>query len=527
MIRIHDPESFQVPEPRIAHLGHQLERLLRVVELEKDGVPVEIDGFRLKHLSDWVTHRTNTAMNALTPISSLCNSKCDFCFEENLPYAREQSLMSVEEAQTRLKYYSPDTGNCLFPSNRNHMETFLHPKALDIIRMARSVEPTKLFWITSNGSHFTEPVIEELAKLKPLIFKLSLNAADEATNHNLMHTGKLTNVALEAPKLLHKYRIPFMGGIVAWPTLTLDSIEETVRYLEKEEAYAIRIRLPLVHKWMKHQPTADLNEHWKRVASFAEDLRGKVDVPLFIEPPLFLVTPIVPEVDGVVKNSPAYRAGIRPKDVVRSINNNKVRTRIESEALLGQLRMQNAQEVPVEVERNGEKIAVVLKERQLSEDTYPYSNDFFYRGENFGIFHVEDFRLNYIDKFISIIKKHNASRVMLFSSKIVAELCAMIIAKVPEFDKALSGVTLFIETIEDNALGGNFNVLDSRTIDDYIAVINQRQSEGEKVDLVLIPDAFGSPWGMDINGRSEFDIVLECGVPVERIDWYLIYGREV
>ena len=49
--------------------------------------------------------------------------------------------MPIEEAQTRLKYYSPETGRCLFPSNRNHMETFIHPKALDIIEMAHRKEP--------------------------------------------------------------------------------------------------------------------------------------------------------------------------------------------------------------------------------------------------------------------------------------------------------------------------------------------------------------------------------------------------
>src|SRR5687768_2209184 len=152
MIRIKDPEAFAIPEPRIRDIAHQLSRLLAVVELEKDGIATKIDGFRLRDLSQWVSHTSNNAMNALTPISSVCNSRCHFCFEENVPYAREQSLMSVEEARTRLKYYSPETGEALFPSSRNHMETFVHPKALDIIELARQRDPDKVFWITSNGS---------------------------------------------------------------------------------------------------------------------------------------------------------------------------------------------------------------------------------------------------------------------------------------------------------------------------------------------------------------------------------------
>ncbi|HMF75242.1 MAG TPA: carboxypeptidase regulatory-like domain-containing protein [Bryobacteraceae bacterium] len=189
-----------------------LQRLLSLVQLEHDRRPLEVDGFRLRDLSQWTSFTTNTAMNALTPISSVCNSKCDLCFEENAPYAREQSLMSLDEARTRLKYYSPESGRALFPSSRDHMETFVHPKALEIIEIARQREPNKLFWITSNGSFFTDNVVERLAKLKPIIFKLSLNAADPDENRRLMHTGRRTEIALDAPRAAPEIPDTFHGS---------------------------------------------------------------------------------------------------------------------------------------------------------------------------------------------------------------------------------------------------------------------------------------------------------------------------
>jgi hypothetical protein len=134
--RLKDPESFAIPEPRIRFIAHELQRLLALVQLERNGEAIEVDGFRLRDLSKWVTYETGTAMNALTPISSVCNSRCHFCFEENAPYPRERSIMPIAEAATRLRYYSPETGASLFPSDRNHMETFIHPKAIDIIEMA-------------------------------------------------------------------------------------------------------------------------------------------------------------------------------------------------------------------------------------------------------------------------------------------------------------------------------------------------------------------------------------------------------
>jgi hypothetical protein len=527
MIRYKDPEAFAIPEPRIRDIAHQLERLLGLVELEADGRPVKVGGFRLRDLSQWRDHVANNAMNALTPISSVCNSKCEFCFEENVPYAREQSLMPLEEARTRLKYYSPDTGRALFPSSRHHMETFIHPQALDIIELARARDPDKLFWITSNGSHFDEQTVARLAQLKPLIIKLSLNVADEEKNRQLMKTGRRTSIALKAARLLEAYRIPFMGGIVAWPTLTLDDIEETVRYLEGFRAYAIRIRLPLAHKWLKHQPTANMHEHWRRVADFAGELRAKVSVPLFVEPPMYWVTPIVPEVDGVVLNSPAHRAGVRAGDIVRSIDGQQVRTRIESESMLDRLHLSRACIVRIEVERNGRLIPYALEEAPGEIETYPYSANSFYRGENYGIFHVEDFRLHYIQNLIEIARSYDARRVMLFTSSLVAPIFESLVVNIPEFSAALADINVYVETIEENSFGGNYEVMDSRVYADYAKVIRERLAAGVRPQLILIPDAFGGSWGMDVYGASESDLSLEFGIPVERVEWLLVYGREV
>lgn len=526
MIKFKNPESFAVIEPRIAHIAHELERLLALVELEKDGAPVKVNGFRLRDLSRWQDYSTNTAMNALTPISGVCNSTCTFCFEEGVPYPREKSLMSVEEARTRLKYYSPESGKCLFPSNRPHMETFIHPHAIEIIEMARRREPEKLFWITSNGSHFTEENVRRLAALKPIIFKLSLNVSDPELNRQLMKTGKRTEIAIAAPQVLQKYRIPFMGSIVAWPTTPMPALEETVRYLERHKAYAVRIRLPLTHKHLKIQTDFDFYSHWERVAEFAQALRHNCSVPLFVEPPIYWVNPIVPEVDGVVLNSPAYRAGVRCGDIVRSINGQPVQTRIESEATLDRCHLAG-EPVELAVERRGEPLNFRLEDLPKSADTYPYNSDYFYRGENFGIFHVEDFRLKDVQEMFDTIDRHGATNVLLFSSAIVAPIFETIVNAVPEFAARLERVNLYIETIKDNSLGGNYDVMDSRFVRDYARVIRKRLSQGVKLDLVLIPDAFGSPWGMDFEGTSHTELAMEFGIPVELISWLLVYGREV
>lgn len=525
-IQLHDTASYAVPEPRIAHIGALLKTLLQVVELEVKGQVVKVDGFRVRNLESWRTHQTNTAMNALTPISSVCNSRCHFCFEENVPYARERSLMSLEEAATRLAHFDPENGTSLFPSNRNHMESFVHPQAIEIIRMARDRQPDKVFWITTNGSHFTEDLVAQLAKLKPLIFKLSINSADADMNQELMMTGPGTDTAIAAPRMLQKYELPYVGGIVAWPTLSEADIENTCRYLDESGAYSIRIRLPLTHQWLDHQLDVDFDAHWRRIGEFAHDLRARIKTPIIVEPPLFWLDTIVPLIDGVIRNSPAENAGLRAGDIVRRINGAPVRTRVESEALLDRLHLDGHTQVAIEVERAGLPVHATLYDTEGTTG-YPFSSNGFFRGENYGVLHIEDFRLNHIEKMITQIERQNARDVLLFSSDLMGGIFVDLIDGIPEFKRRLDGINLHLATNVTNGFGGNYHVMDSRIVEDYERVVARHLGAGKPLDLVLIPNAFGSEWGLDVYGRSLSEITMRYGVPVEQIDWLMVYGRDV
>lgn len=179
------------------------------------------------------------------------------------------------------------------------------------------------------------------------------------------------------------------------------------------------------------------------------------------------------------------------------------------------------------VERRGQLHSFVLEETPESEDTYPYNSDYFYRGENYGIFHVEDFRLGHIQKMFDLIKRYGAKNVLLFTSAIVAPIFEALVTQIPEFVEQLKDVHLYTEIVEENSLGGNYDMMDSRFVEDYGRIVRKRIKQGVPLDLILIPDAFGSPWGTDLNGFSYAQIGMEFGVPVERIAWLMVYGREV
>jgi PDZ domain len=250
-------------------------------------------------------------------------------------------------------------------------------------------------------------------------------------------------------------------------------------------------------------------------------------VALFVEPPIYWVNPVVPEVDGVVVNSPAYRAGVRAGDIIRSINEQPIYTRIQSEYVLDQCHLEHQTHIDLTVDRQGQEIAFQLEELPSTADTYPYHFDYFYRGENYGIFHVEDFHLRDIQAMFEVIQRYRAKNILLFSSAIAAPIFDQLVNHIPEFSEQLKDVNIFVDVVAENTLGGNYDVMDSRFVEDYAQVIRKRIQQGVTIDLILIPDAFGSSWGVDMTGASYTQISMELGIPVERIRWFLIYGREV
>ncbi len=525
MIRYLDANCYEVVEPRIAHIKRDLERLLSLIQLEKAGEPVIVDGFRLRNLSSWAEHEISSAWNAVVPISGVCNSKCTFCFEQGIPFARERSLISEDEARTRLKFYSAVANGCLFPSARPHMEPFIHPKALELIELARAHDPHSVFWITTNGSYLDDAVVQRLASLQPIMIKLSLNASDPEEHEKLMRLGKRTEICINAPCLLEKYQVPFIGSVVAWPSIPFETLSATVSYLDGFRPYAIRLRLPLSHKWLKSPLKIDFEDHWRRTADFARHLSERCAAPLLVDPTLFYINSIIPEIDGIVLNSPAHDAGLRRGDVIRSINGRSVITRAYSERLLTE-NHRKSKPVDIVISRDRTQRSVHL-ELAAKAECYPYEHRYFFKGENYGIIHAEDLDLAYIENMVALIEKYNAHDVLLFTSSVSAPVVETVLNVIQEFANRLRNINVYVDSIKETLFGGNFHMLECRMVEDYLNAVDKRLDQGLKPDLILIPKAFGTEWGIDLLGESFSTIAIRTGIPVEQIDWPLIYGRDV
>ncbi|MDY7019340.1 MAG: radical SAM protein [Chloroflexota bacterium] len=520
-------------EPRIDLIKNLLESLLPLVELERDGQVIDIDGFRLRNLQDWLVPSSGDPGEVFDYAGSHCNCSCVFCCNrgnissvataDNLNRAAEEEF---EEMKTRIKHFSPQARSALFAGLDTVYEVTAHPYFLEVMRLLR-VKTSQPFRITTNGSNLTPEVVAELVKLKPIYLYLSLNSSSPQRRQKLMKDSK-PEIAINALPLLRQHGVPYATVIVPWPVETIDEMLEdfssTVAYAAKNETHLIEVNLPGYSKYFSSTNLFSLDSVWKAIVSRTRELREICNCPIIAMPTLYEENLYqgrknLAEIIGVVKNSPAYLGGLTKGDLVLKINNFSIRNRPQARDILYMLNQSQINEITIAVQRNSQTREISL---DLTNYSYPYSGEI---DAHMGIiFRGTGLRMSYIEDLKQIIQAHKAKRVLFLSSALVKPTLEQCLSESHLFGN--SQIKIDIEVPQNRFFGGNIFMGDLLVVQDFIDCINECiMKKGEKPDLVVIPSSpFNlNGWGRDLTGRVYLDIERKTGVPVELLSCSTIY----
>jgi hypothetical protein len=106
-----DPMWIRFSEPRLDVIRRQLEALMQIVDLEKNGEVVQVDGFRLKNLEDWLVPIHVDATSILSEVACPCDLSCEFCYLKGLPPGEKAGYMrSFQDISTKIRYFSSKKG---------------------------------------------------------------------------------------------------------------------------------------------------------------------------------------------------------------------------------------------------------------------------------------------------------------------------------------------------------------------------------------------------------------------------------
>ena len=521
------PPDNPVLHPYVAYIKHRLEALLRYVDLESDGEVVQPTAIRLRRPERWATERWPSLLDALGPLSGYCNAHCDFCYEVGNPLPCERTMLSLDEARTRVACYNAASGRGILQlTTRLSLEPFLNPHLLELLALIRRHSPSELISLTTNGAFLTPDVLDRLAALQPVCLVISVNSADARRRRDLMHDPHAA-VALQALPLLRERAIPFVGSVVAWPTLSAEELQATIRFIDGFQPRRIRVGLPGYSRFFSEQTLFDTHATWQALCAQLEALRPQLASPLLILPNLYAGLPLVPRIDGVVPNSPAQHAGVRYGDMVRAVDGQPVRTRRQARALLEQAEA-TAHAAQIELERDGCALSITLREADDPQtDLYPYKPlgwqaPYHYPSAQgpmgFGALLNEDVEIASIARLVEIVARSGAHRVLLLTTEIMGPIVATALDSIPDLNSSLAGVELHMVVPRHRFWGGNIMMGDLYMVSDYYhAACEFIANTGDPPDLIVLPSSFATEFGRDLLGVPYLEIERRLDIPVELV----------
>jgi len=519
-------------EPRIHLIKQLLEAVLALVDLEKDGSTVDIDGFRLKNPGHWTVPSACDPAEIFEYAGSRCNCDCAFCYLKGKPplpsldFPRRTAGEELEEIRTRLKYFSPRMKRSLFPGPGSTCEVLAHPHILEVLAELR-LKTGSPFRLITNGAALTPEMIGALAGLAPVYLDVSLNSASPSRRRRLMRDRK-PEVAVNALPLLKSARIPYSVVIVPWPLESeeemLADLEGTVAYAAEHDAHLVQVSLPGYSRYFPCGGIFERDSLWRSLVFRVQELRKKYHYPIVVMPGIFeefVSRPVknAPEVIGVIKNSPAHFAGVRPGDIISGIGGLVVRNRPQARDILSVFQQSDTKGLNMLVRREDRDLTLAV---DLEQWTYPYSR---VTDTHLGVvFMGTGLRVGYLERLKELISDHRARDVLFLSSALVKPVFEQLLRQ--SFLFAGGQVSVQVAVPENRFFGGNIFMGDLLLVEDFIDCINEYvQKRKRKPDLVVIPSSpFNlSGWGRDLSGRCHLDIERTVGIPVEVLPCQTIY----
>lgn len=511
MTEYHSVKAFAREEPRIELIEATLRSLLHLVEFEYEGEPVKVDGFRLRNLEDWRTASGTSLQLNLGSLSTACNCRCSFCYEDGNPpglFETEPRFVGLEEARTRARHLHDGRGLPL--ESKSSLEALTNPDLLDLLRLVREHEPDRLIELTTNGVLLSEGLISELGRLKPVLVNLSLNSAEAGVRAAIM--GDARAHAIQAPRLLQAQGIPFLGSVVPWPEQGLDDLVSTIEHLDAHDARMIRLAMPALTGHHPRHRSTTLRDWVPAVVECVLEVRRRVRTPIIVSPFTYVTSSPDPVVEGVISRSPAESAGIRLGDRIVAVDGARVVSRSHASSLLE--RAAAAGEATVELWRGEQAFEAALKMPPAGLDLYPYQPGGYPRldsaGTLFGLCLPGSFHLGWVKRMRDEIIERDAKRPLALVSAHFHGLVAELVEGLP----LPPGVELELLVPENRYFSGDVDIADLWVLEGLAAAVAEHARAKRAPDLLLIPGSFLSRWGRDLLGVPYTELAPALGLPV-------------
>jgi NifB/MoaA-like Fe-S oxidoreductase len=419
-------------------------------------------------------------------LTTNCSTSCVFCshlqnpgdveayYVDELDKNQIETLIEFLDGRRKIVIGESATRIC-------EGEPFLREDLIDILYSVRQKHGNTLVQITTSGIHLNEAVLSELKGLGNIELNISLNSCSMQGREKL-YRGKAHMSAVEAVKLLEGYDIAFSGSIVAMPHLLgWEDIRESILFLNEYNASTIRVFMPGFTRFTKGiLPPEDIGS---RLSRFVSEIRGSIDVPLIMEPSG--VEDLDAVIEGVIKVSAAWSAGLSKGDRIMEVNGEKTASRVDAYYKI--LKSRNPR---LQVLRDGKTLEVEINKQAKAASGLVFNYD------------IHPDEINAIEKGIL---RNSGSRCLLLTSELAYPILTACIEQ---------SASVRIEAARNGYFGGNIACAGLLTIRDVEAHLSSMEAQ---TDVVLLPSIMFDSSGRDLLGRHFKEIEEGLGIKAEVI----------
>ncbi len=468
----------------------------------------------------WTLLLEAVSVNNVLPLTSCCNMSCIFCsHRSNTPQVKTFSFPPLPPALLReLIPFLDGSRKIIIGESTTRLcegEPLTHPHFLVLLKEVREMFPQTPLQITTNGALFQRSLVKELAALCGDTVKgqrqkngqgdtspdllpgnlevvVSLNCISKKARAKVMGDRKPA-AAPEGIAYLKEEGLTFHGSIVALPHLTgWEELENTLLFLDEAGAQTSRVFLPGFTRFTEPRAQYFTFSLWKELLVFLRELAEQIGHPIIPEPPL--KKDLRATVEGVIRSSPANRAGIVRGDVISRINGEDVFTGVEAF-----FKIRDTADPLVAILRGPSEPTRSVSEKNNS---LPWREVCIAKkaGEPSGLVIYYDLSREDIEKVQREIERKKANFPLLLTST----------AAEPLWEAALREGLLpdntSLEAVKNYYWGGTICCTGLLTVVDLEVHLRKKFSKGVGPDLVIIPLSPFDKQGRDLLGRSLDDL---------------------
>lgn len=470
------------------------------VLLDASGAELDIQAVVPRNPLDFMVRSRRVAGFYVGMLSSVCDAKCEFCYERDNPLPWGRFLVPTANVMRRLQ--EDGDGYSVATPMRFLLEPTIHPDFLEVVKAVREKLPGQEIAFQTNGVSLTPKILDGLGKALPLHLEISLNAPDQDRRARVMQFRK-DDHCLEALRSLRNRGIRFAASVVAWPELSLEEMEQAIALADQCGAGHVSLHFGSFHR---HQPLpAGYGEEWRvfwsKLREWVPGVRRRYRTPIMCTPGAFMQPHIAPVLEGVVRNSPADHAGLMVGDLIVRLDGYPMHTK--SDVLDHVSFMWPKRPVRVEVLRQGRPMEFTIRNTLgVDDDLPPYKPRGYLPIPDAGLCLSQDITSSDLVSLVQILEERKPRKPVLMSSALMAPLARQAVDKFPSVAYRLQDFDLRIIPVRNTFFGGNIQLGDLLTVGDHIRAIQDLVQQGSAPDLVIIPSSFLCRFDKDLGGTS-------------------------